>query len=123
MKNLSLKKSKELIWLTWVAFLIVGGIVVLCTNPINWFGLILAGGIALCAIINFWEKSEYIPIERYSVVPALFMPSAFFSCVSALVIALLSNEGIMDSWAIGCAAMFICCIAVIYPESGYTDYD
>lgn len=120
-KRLSVKESRKLIWLTWLEFLVVGVVVYFFTNPISIF-LLLAGPIALHALIKFWVKSEGISVTLHSVVPTVFMPTAFLTGCTALVMGIV-NEQILNSWTLALAVICVLCIMVIYPESSYADYD
>ena len=121
MEVLSVEKSKKLIWLTWFELVIVGIIVYFCTNPTSAM-LLLAGPVALHALINFWIKSEGVPVRVKSVVPSVFLPTAFLTMFGALFIALLS-ENVFNSWTLALASVCALCVMAIYPESKYANYD
>lgn len=120
-KRLNEKESKRLIWLTWFEFLIVGIIVYFLTNPTSP-ALLLAGPVALHGLINFWVKSEGVPVTLHSVVPTVFMPTAFLAACGALVYALIADK-IFNSLSIALATLCILCVMVIYPESRYANYE
>jgi len=120
-KRLTVEESRKLIWLTWFEFVIAGVIVYLFTNPTS-VALLLVGPVALHALINFWVKSEGVPVTLHSVVPTVFMPTAFLTGCAALVMGIV-NEQILNSWTLALAVMCVLCIMVTYPESGYADYE
>ena len=120
-KRLTVDESRKLVWITWSEFVIVGVIVYFLTNPTSP-ALLLAGPVALHALINFWVKSEGVPVTLYSPVPTVFMPTAFLTGLAALVMGIV-NEQILNSWTLALAVMCVLCIMVIYPESGYADYE
>ena len=120
-KRLTIDQSKRLVWTTWFEFLAVGIVVYFFTNPTSVF-LLLVGPIALYALINFWVKSEGVPTRLYSVVPTVFMPTAFLTGCAALVLGATSGQ-IFNSWTLALATICALCIMVTYPESGYADYD
>lgn len=120
-KRLNEKESRKLIWITWFEFLVVGVIVYFFTNPIS-IALFLAGPVALHALIIFWVKSEGIPVRLHSVVPTVFMSTAFVAGIAALIMALI-DERIMNSCTIALASVCAMCIMAAYPESSYADYE
>ena len=120
-KRLTEKESRRLIWFTWFEFLLVGVIVYFFTNHINMV-LFLAGPIALHGLINFWVKSEGVQVALHSVVPTVFMPTAFLAACGSLVYA-LTTERILNSQSIALATLCVLCVMAIYPESKYADYD
>ena len=120
-KRLTLEESRKLVWITWFEFLIVGAIVYFFTNPLSMF-IFLASPFALHGLINFWVNSEGIPVTLHSVVPTVFMPTAFLTALGALVMGIVSDQ-ILNSWTLALATICALCIMVIYPESGYADYD
>jgi len=120
-KRLTIEESRKLVWLTWFEFLIAGVVVYFFTDPVR-IPVLLAGPILLHALINFWVKSEGIPVKIHSVVPTVFMPTAFLMACSALVYALIAGK-IMNSVTLALATICVVCIMASYPESGYADYD
>lgn len=120
-KRLTVKESKNLVWTTFLEFWIVGVIAYFFTNPSS-IVLLLACPVALHAIVNFWEKSEWIPVTLESPVPTVFMPTAFLTGLAALVMGIV-NEQIFNSWTLALVVMCVLCIMVTYPESGYADYE
>ena len=120
-KRLSRKESKKLVWVTWFEFLVVGVIVYIFTNPMH-IALLLAGPVALHALINFWVKSEGIPVTLHSSIPTVFMPTAFLAACGSLVYALVADK-IINPLSIALATLCVLCIMVIYPESSYADYE
>ena len=120
-KRLTVEESKRLVWTTWFEFLIAGIIVYFFTNPSSII-LLLACPVALHAIVNFWKKSEWIPVTLESPVPTVFMPTAFLTGLAALVMGIV-NEQIFNSWTLALVVMCVLCIMVTYPESGYADYE
>ena len=122
-KRLTVKKSRRLVWTSWFELLIAGVVVYIFTNPLNLFGLLFVGPIVLHALINIWVKSEYIPVTLDSVVPTLFLPTAFLAGIGALVAALLSSNGLLNPWTFALATVCVTCIMAVYPESRYADYE
>jgi len=120
-KRLTVDESRRLVWTTWFEFLAVGIIVYFFTNPTSLF-LLLVGPIALHALINFWVRSEGVPVTLHSPIPTVFMPTAFLAGLGALVMALVGDV-FLNSWTLALAVLCVLCIMVIYPESGYTDYE
>jgi len=82
---------------------------------------LLAVPIVLWAIINFRVKSDGIQARLYSVVPAVFLPTAFLAGILALVLALTEGR-ITNSWTIALATVCATCIMVTSSESKYADY-
>ena len=121
MEVLSVEKSKKLIRLTWFELVIVGIIVYFFTNPLS-VALLVAVPIVLHALINFWGKSKGVPVRVKSVVPSVFLPTAFLTVFGALFIALLS-EDVFNSWTLALATVCALCVMLIYPESRYANYD
>ena len=121
MEVLSVEKSKKLIWLTWFELVIVGIIVYFCTNPTSAM-LLLAGPVALHALINFWIKSEGVPVKLKSGVPSVFLPTAFVTGFGALFIALLS-ECVYNSSTLALATVCALCVMAIYPEARYVHHN
>jgi len=121
MKMLTLLEARKLVWLTWFELVIAGVIVYIFTNPVSMF-VLLAAPFLLHALVNFWVKSDQIPVKFYSVVPTLFLPTAFLSALAALVAALVSDNGILNSLSLGLATVCLACVIVVYPESKYADY-
>ena len=122
MKKFTVKKSRRLVLFTWLETIIAGAIVVLCTNPIIWYGIVVSVLIALHAIINFWKKSEYIPVKWDSIVPAVFLPTAFSTFIIALIIA-ANHDTVLNSWTLGVGTVCIVNILLVYPESWYSGWD
>ena len=120
-KRLNLKEAKNLVWLTWFEFMLIGVIVYFFTNPMH-VAIFVAVPIALHALINFWVKSEGVPVRLFSVVPTVFLPTAFITGIGALMLALVYDT-IWNSGSIALAVVCIMCIMVVYPESKYADYD
>ena len=120
-KRLNLKEAKNLVWLTWFEFVLIGVIVYFFTNPMH-VAIFVAAPIALHALINFWVKSEGVPVRLFSVVPTVFLPTAFITGIGALMLALVYDT-IWNSGSIALAVVCIMCIMVVYPESKYADYD
>ena len=120
-KRLTEEKSRRLVWTSWFELLVAGVVVYIFTNPLNLFGLLFVGPIVLHALINIWVKSEYIPVTLDSVVPTVFLPTAFLAGIAALVSALVGYS-IMNSCTWGFATVCILCIVAAYPESKYADY-
>ena len=118
MKKLSLRASRRLVWTSWFELLVVGVVVYFFTNPLSIF-LLLAGPFLLHALINVWVKSRYIPVRIYSVVPSVFLPTAFLAALGALVSALVSDEGMLSSLSLSLATVCVACFMLIYPESRY----
>ena len=122
-KRLTVKKSRRLVWTSWFELLVAGVVVYIFTNPLNFFGLLFVGPIVLHALINIWVKSEYIPVTLDSVVPTVFLPTAFLAGIGALVAALVSSNGFLNPWTFALATVCVTCIMVVYPESRYADYE
>ena len=120
MKKLSLRDSKKLVWITWCEFMIVAMIVYLFTNPVRT-PLFLACPIVLYALINFWVKSDKIPVRLYSVVPAVFLPTAFLTVCGA-IIGIISDQK-FNSLTLALITLCVLCTMVIHPESSYVDKD
>ena len=120
-KRLNRKESKKLVWLTWWLIVLSGVIVYFFSDPLRWQAIV-AGPVALCAMIKFWVKSDRIQARLYSVVPTVFLPTAFLSGVAALIFALV-GERIMNSWTIALGIVCVLCLMAVYPESRYADYD
>ena len=120
-KALTVEESKKLIWTTWFEFWVVGIIVYAFSNPVTLF-IVLFGPIAFHALINFWVKSEGVPVRAKSVVPSVFLPTAFLTMFGALFIALLS-ENVFNSWTLALTSVCALCVMAIYPESRYANYD
>ena len=120
-KRLNRKESKKLVWITWWLIVLSGVIVYFFSDPLRLPAL-LAGAVALCAMINFWVKSDGIQARLYSVVPTVFLPTVFLSAIAALISALV-GERILNSWTLGFATVCALCIMAVYPESKYADYD
>lgn len=118
---LSEKKARDLIWLTWLEFVVVGLFVWLFTNPIIIF-LVFAVPIALYALVNFWIQSRYVPVKWSSGIPAVFMPTAFLAGIGALV-SMIDTQKFTNSSTMAFATVCVLCIMVLYPESKYADYD
>ena len=118
-KRLTLKESRKLVWLTWFEFMVVGVIVYFFTDPLR-LPVLLVGPVALHALINFWIKSDGVPVRLYSVVPTIFKPMVFLVGIAALISALVGYR-IMNSWALGLATVCALCIMAVYPESKYAD--
>ena len=121
-KRLTLEESRKLVWLTWCEFLVVGIIVYFFTNPMKIALVFLPGPIALHALINFWVRSVGVPVTFYSIVPTVFMPTAFLTGCAALVMWIVKGQ-IFNSWTLAPAVVCALCVMVIYPESRYSDYD
>ena len=119
-KRLTVEESKRLVWTTVLEFWIVGFIVYFFTNPSS-IALLLACPIALHALVNFWEKSDWVPVTLNSVIPPVFMAMAFMAGFGALLTGLF-EERILNSQTLSLATMCVLSIMVIPPESRYTDY-
>lgn len=118
---LNVKETRKLIWLTWFEFIVVGLFVYFFTNPIIVF-LVLAGPIALHALVNFWIRSRYVSVKWSSGIPAVFMPTAFLTGIATLV-SVIDTQKFTNSSTMAFATVCVLCIMVLYPESKYADYD
>ena len=122
MKSLSNKESKRLVWSTWLEVMFAGIVVYMSTNPEIWYGMVIAGLILLCTMINFCRKADQIKTELYSAIPVLFLPTTFFACITALGLAFFSNLGILNSYSIASAVVCLSSAILSIPESYYADY-
>ena len=120
-RRLTLKESRRLVWLTWFEFVVVGIIVYFFTDPLT-IPIMLASPLVVYALINFWVKSHGIPVKIYSVVPTVFLPTAFLTGIAVLVSSLVHGN-IMNSCTLAFATVCALCIMAVYPESRYADYD
>lgn len=118
MKKLSLKKSRRLVWFTWLGVLVMEGVAIFAINSAQWFVLVLALLAIFWVVIRFFRKSKAIPKMRYSVVPSLFLPSAFFSSIITLLL-ICKTSGEMNLLAIEVGAMSIIFWILSIPESRY----
>ena len=118
MRKLSLKESRRLVWFTWFVVLVMAGIAVFAINSAKWFVLILALLIILWIVIRFFRESKAIPKMRYSVVPNLFLPSAFFSSIITLLL-ICKTSGEVNSLAVEIGAISIIFWILSIPESRY----
>lgn len=118
---LSVKKTRKLIWFTWLEFIVVGLFVYFFTNPIVVL-LVLAGPIAIHALVNFWIQVRHVPVKWSLGVPAVFMPTAFFTGIGTLA-TVIDTHKFTNSSTLAFATVCLLCVMVLYPESKYADYD
>lgn len=115
------KETRNLVWFTWFAILVVGMMVYFLTNPIRYALVFLSGPILICTLINFWVKSVGVTEKNYSVIPLVFGPTAFLTGFGALLMAFY-GDGMFNSWTLALAVVCVSCLIAVYPESRYADY-
>ena len=120
-RRLTLKELRRLVWLTWFELVIVGVVVYFFSDPFI-IPVVLASPIAVHAMVNFWVKSHGIPVKIYSVVPTVFLPTAFLTGVGALISAIVHDK-VINSCTLAFATVCVLCIMLVYPESKYADYE
>ena len=118
--ELTAKQSRRLIYSTWLQVLLSGAIVVICTSTNFWYGLVLSLAIGLFSLINFWTKSEDIPIKIWSDLPEIFLPTAFFSVISAVIVDMNTDE--LSPWTLGLSYVGFLCFLLLKPESRYLNH-
>lgn len=117
MEKLSLKQAKRIVWLTWLEILVAGAIVVWATNPIKWYLLLLSLILIVDGLCRLFKKYKSFPKYRYSVIPSLFQPSAFFAFIIVALIFALYGE--WNSWSWGLVTIGIAYFVATIPESRY----
>ena len=117
MKTLTLKQAKRIVWLTWLEILIAGAIVVMASNPFIWYLLLLACILIVDGLYRLFKKSKVFPKHRYSIIPSLFQPSAFFAFIVVALIFALYGE--WNSWSWGLVTIGIAYFVATIPESRY----
>ena len=69
--------------------------------PIFWFGVALGYAICICALFVFWKKADLIRKDSYAIMPQPFKTSSFISLLVGFIVAIVSDKGILNPWAIG----------------------
>jgi hypothetical protein len=121
MKKLTLKESRRLIWLTWVLAVFAGIVVYFSTNPVRWWGLMLAGIVVLGLLMNFLVKSRRIPVARDEVLPTVFSPTAFLATLATFASSFLSKEGTINSLSVAFGTVAIVSFICLLPEMRYSE--
>ena len=121
MRKLSKNESRELIYSTWIGFLLSGILVGYCVNPIEWTGLILVAVFIVFAELGFYIDAYSIPVELESDMPVIFLPTAFFALLGAIVLAIVMPT-ILNGWSIGLATVSLISFIAVISESNYADY-
>ncbi len=121
MKKLTLNESKRLIWLTWFLIVSMGVVVYFSTNPIRWWGIMLAGVVLLGALINFLVKSRRIPAIKDETLPTVFSPTAFLAILATFVSSFVSKEGTINSLSLAFGVVAIANFICLLPEMHYSE--
>ncbi len=119
MKKLTKKEIWKLLIVTWGELTFVGFIVFMSASPISWYALGFAFLVFMHAILNYSKQSERIESRIRSIVPAVFLPSAFFALFTALLYALFNS---VSAFCPVCLGLYACTVGYgicAYFESHY----
>ena len=119
MKKLTNKEIWKLLIVTWFELAFTGFVVYMASSPVSWYALGFAALIFMHGVLNYSKQSEKIDSRIRSIVPAVFLPSAFFALFGALLYVLFNS---VSAFCPVCLGLYACTVGYgicAYFESYY----
>ena len=88
-----------------------GLVVALCSNPINWYGIVIASLFILYDIVFFFKHARHF-LCCTRMVTRIFMRCGIFSVMLGIILACFFKEGFLNSWSIGAFSSGVIYLAI-----------